>query len=84
MDPVTCGKRVSARLDQLGLTQKWLAEQIGMREGDLSKRLSGAPAIDHIEAWRMARVLGLTEFYILYGNRQGLPAEIYSALPAEN
>ena len=82
MMPAARGQRVRARMLQLGWRQKRLAEQLGISDSHLSKLLKGRPVqIDPVMAWRMARVLGLTELYILYGNRQGLPDAVLRALP---
>jgi len=86
MQPVARGRRVSARLEVLGWTQRRLSEETGIREPDISKMLKGdkKKGIDPIDAWRIARTTGLTEMYILYGDRQGLSPEVIRLLPPED
>jgi transcriptional regulator with XRE-family HTH domain len=85
MHPAARGRRVSARLEVLGWTQKELGDQIGQSAPNISKMLTGfKKGIDPIEAWRIARATGLTEAYILYGNREGLAPEVLRLLPPED
>lgn len=85
MQPVARGRRVSARLEVLGWSKKQLSEQTGIRQPDITKMLNGdkKKGIDPIDAWRIARAIGLTEVYILYGDRQGLAPEVLKLLPPE-
>jgi transcriptional regulator with XRE-family HTH domain len=81
--------RIRQRLEILGWPQSRLAAQIGMRPGDLNKYLKTDTAhtkkhgIDAGLAYRMARVLGLTPHYILFGDRDQLSAEVINTLPPE-
>jgi hypothetical protein len=86
MQPAARGRRVSARLEVLGRSQKWLSEQTGIRTPDITKMLKGdrKKGIDPIDAWRIAYAIGLTEMYILYGDRQGLSPEVLRLLPPED
>lgn len=86
MLPAARGRRVRARLEALGLTAKWLGEQIGESESQVSKMLNGETkgGIDPIEAWRISLALpGLTQAYILWGDRTGIPPKILASLPPE-
>lgn len=86
MHPVARGRRVRVLLEVLGWSQKRLSEQTGITTPDLSKMLKGDKkrGIDPIDAWRIARALGVTEMYILYGDRQGLSPEVLRLLPRED
>ena len=86
MLPAAQGRRVRAWLEVAGLTAKWLSEQIGQSEPQISRMLNGERkgGIDPVEAWRIARATGLTAMYILYGNREGLSSEVLKSLPTED
>lgn len=86
MLPAARGRRVRARLEVLGLTAKWLGEQIGESEAQISKMLNGQTkgGIDPIEAWRIALAIGLTQAYILWGDRRDLPPDVLRSVPAED
>jgi hypothetical protein len=86
MLPAAQGQRVRVWLDAAGLKAKWLGEQIGQSEPQVSKMLNGETkgGIHPVEAWRIARATGLTTMYILYGNREGLSPEALKLLPPED
>jgi transcriptional regulator with XRE-family HTH domain len=86
MHPVARGRRVSAWLDVLGWSRARLGEQIGEEAPQVTRLLNGTKkgGIGPVDAWRMARALGLTEAYILYGDRRGLPPEVLRLLPRED
>jgi transcriptional regulator with XRE-family HTH domain len=86
MQPIARGRRLRVLLEVLEWSQKRLSEQTGITTSDLNKMLTGEKkgGIDPINAWRIASALGVTEIYILYGNRQGLPPELLRLLPPED
>jgi len=84
MSPAMRGRRVRERLEVLGWTQKRLGEQIGETGPQVTKMLKGDRPIGPVEAWRIARATGLTEMYILYGDRRGLSDEVLKLLRPED
>src|SRR5262245_29243 len=81
--------RIRKRLDVLGWKDRHLARQIGMLPADLSKLLkTDTPharkrSLEAWQAWVIARAIGLTETYILFGDRRGIDREVMSTLPPE-
>jgi transcriptional regulator with XRE-family HTH domain len=86
MSPAAQGRRVRARLDVLQQSDKWLAEQIGETQPQMSRMLNGERkgGLTPVDAWRIARATGLTELYILYGDRQLLAPEVLRSLPPDD
>jgi hypothetical protein len=86
MQPIARGRRVIARLEVLGWTRKRLGEEIGEIPSQITKMLNATDGkgIGPVDAWRIARATGLTEMYILYGDRSGLSPEVIRLLPPEN
>src|SRR5262245_41942786 len=84
------GRRIRACLKIRGWTPKRLAEQLGRSQGYISKLLNPdtsyakKSSLHASDAWDIARALGLTEMYILYGERKGLPDDILRQLPPED
>lgn len=64
-------------------SSKRLSEQTGIPQSQISKMLKGDRPIETIDAWRFARVLALTEAYILYGDRRFLSQEVIDTLPPD-
>ena len=79
-------RRIMARLEVLGWTQVRLAQQIGMSTPDLNKLLKGRRkhGMDAELAWRIARAIGLSPHYIMFGDTDRLAPEALEKLPPEN
>jgi len=81
--------RIRQRLEVLGWTGRRLAQQIGRSPGYISKLLNPDSPIAKkqslfaVDAWRIARALGLSEMYVLYGDRSQLSPEVLKTLPPE-
>ena len=81
-------RRIRQRLDVLGWTDRRLALQIGMSTAYVAKLFTDAPyakkrSLSAADAWRIARALGLSEMYILYGDRSQLSPEVLATLPPD-
>ena len=56
---------IEVRRVRVGITKRELAERVGLSPTSLSKRLSGAPAIDANEIEAFANALGLDPFELM-------------------
>lgn len=82
--------RIRARLDTLDWTQTRLANLIGMHPTDLNNILkTDTPhakkrSLDAVLAWRIARALGLSPHYLLFGDTDHLSKDVLETLPRED
>ena len=82
-------RRIRQRLDVLQWTGRRLAQQIGRSPAYISKLLltdatyAKKHSLSAADAWRIGRALGLSEMYILYGDRSQLSTEVLKTLPPD-